>query len=268
MACRSLIWVTFCTCVVFCAASPTRRQFISITETTSSEPVVVVTKEGAVWDDNDDFDLDGDEDWMGEEPASPSSIPQRNEYEEYDDDDDDDDEYASKRGSSNEEEDIEHQDAEEGDEDVEVHDAEFLFLPSRDTRLVLQDDDEQSGPIKVRHTGKNSYPEVLDGDNSIEDSSKEDKSEDSEQFEFTIDNDEGDERNNEVDDKDDFVLEDSEQKDNSLLTKNDADLDDDDEDDDDDNFVVDDDNDADDDPMFESPEEDSQVIYGDHVFLY
>ncbi|GFU18732.1 uncharacterized protein TNCV_1352821 [Trichonephila clavipes] len=58
MACRSLIWVTFCTCVVFCAASPTRRQFISITETTSSEPVVVVTKEGAVWDDNDDFDLD------------------------------------------------------------------------------------------------------------------------------------------------------------------------------------------------------------------
>ncbi|CAL1276766.1 unnamed protein product [Larinioides sclopetarius] len=257
MACRSLIWVTLCTCVVFCAAIPTRRQFVSITETTSSEPAAVVTNEGAVWDENDDFDLDGDEEWLGDIPASPSSIPQRAEYEDYDVDDGEDDGYSSRRGSKGdaEDEDIDHQDAEEDESD-----AEFLFMPSRETRLVLQDDDDQSGPIKVRHTGKNSYPEVVDADNSVEDSSKEGRNEDSQNFEFTIDNDEEDDSNNEVDDKDDFVLEDSRPK--NLRRE----ADEEDDDDDDDNFV--DDEDEEEDPVFENPEEDSQVIYGDHLFLY
>ncbi|GBM62598.1 hypothetical protein AVEN_243342-1 [Araneus ventricosus] len=202
-----------------------------------------------------------DEEWLGEAPASPSSVPQRAEYEDYDDDDGDEDGYSSRRGNKSdaEDEDIDHQDAEE---DEDENDAEFLFMPSRETRLVLQDDDDQSGPIKVRHTGKNSYPEVIDADNSVEDSSKEGKNEDSQHFEFTIDNDEEDDSNNEVDDKDDFVLEDSRPKNQRREASQD-----DEEDDDDDNFVAGEDDD-DEDPMFENPEEDSQVIYGDHLFLY
>ncbi|GBM62601.1 hypothetical protein AVEN_243345-1 [Araneus ventricosus] len=90
----------------------------------------------------------GDEEWLGEAPASPSSVPQRAEYEDYDDDDGDEDGYTSRRGNKSdaEDEDIDHQDAEE---DEDENDAEFLFMPSRETRLVLQDDDDQSGPIKV-----------------------------------------------------------------------------------------------------------------------
>lgn len=270
MAVRSVCWlfswVIISTSVFLCTASPTRRQFVSITETTSSDPAEVVTDDGAVWDDTDEFDLDGDEDWLNEAMVvSPSSSPQQSDYEDYDDDDD----YSARRSGNvvvdlgdEDDDDVVHQDAEE---DNNGNEAEFLFLPSRDNRLLLQDDDDQGGPIKVRHTGKNSYSDILDTDNS-----KEGKGDSNRQFEFTIDNDDDDdEKDNEVDDDNgDFVLDESQQKDNNnveSVPRHEA-HDDDDEDDDDGEFAAGEDGNGY--PLLDNPDEDSQVIYGDHVFLY
>lgn len=92
---------------------------------------------------------------------SPSSLPFRSDFDDADDYDDDDDSTSKRRPSDDD--DIEVQDAEELDEDEEedkVDDgeqqsrrgnAEFLFMPATDKRLMLQDDDgDQSGLIKVR----------------------------------------------------------------------------------------------------------------------
>lgn len=52
-----LIFVTVFAYVEFLEASPTRRQLITNTEATASD--APVTNDGAIWDDNDEFDLDG-----------------------------------------------------------------------------------------------------------------------------------------------------------------------------------------------------------------
>ncbi|KFM68326.1 hypothetical protein X975_08309, partial [Stegodyphus mimosarum] len=272
----SLIWMTLCIYFALCISSPTRRQFVTITETTS-DPAVVVTNEETVWDDNDAFDLDGDI-WLNEAVVSPSTIPQHQDYDDYDDDEDDDDEYDQVRHEKvvvdfrDDEDTVEHQDAEE--DDIQTgNESEFLFMPPRDTRLMLEDDDEQSGPIKVRHTGRSSYPRILDVDNSAD--SEEEKDSISRQFEFTVDDDDEDDDDK---DKDDFVIEDShlnDDTDNSVevlptreVHEDDIDDDDDDDDDqDDEDFAV--EEDVNENSMFENPEEEAaQVIYGDHVFLY
>ena len=53
-----LIFVTILVFVEFLAASPTRRQYVAITEASASASPV--TSDGSEWDDNDDdFDVDG-----------------------------------------------------------------------------------------------------------------------------------------------------------------------------------------------------------------
>lgn len=248
----------------FSAASPTRRQYKTFTEATASDPPA--TNDGAAWDENDEFDLDG-EGWFSQAAVSPSSAPQPSrsqDYNEYDneedysrgnvmvdfggEDDDDDD-------NGDGDEDGQHlQDAEE--DDGSRNDSEFLFLPPRDTRLVLEDDDDdQSGPIKVRHTGRSSYPRTSDAivDNSVESAEDDGKEDDEHPYEFTIDeddkDDDDDDENEEVHKEDD--------SEESLPRHDDAD--------DEDEFV----SEGDDSDMFDNPEEEAaQVIYGDHVFLY
>lgn len=253
-----LVFATLLAFVEFLAASPTRRQYVGITEATASDSPV--TNDGTEWDDNDEFDLDG-EGWFSQAPVSPSPVPEKaHEYNEYDEDysrgnvmvefGDDDDEQEDADGEHLE------QDAEE--EDNTKNDSEFLFVPPKDTRLVLEDDDDdQSGPIKVRHTGRSSYPKVSDGaDNSLE-SSDEDKDDNEHPYEFTIDEDDKEEDDDEEEDThkdDDSSVE--------VLPRHEAHEDD---DDDDDEFV----SESDDSDMFDNPEEEAaQVIYGDHVFLY
>ncbi|XP_054710732.1 mitotic apparatus protein p62-like [Uloborus diversus] len=252
------VTVFYCLCMVFCViASPTRRQFVTYTETTSSDPAALVTNDGTVWDDSDDFVLA--DDWLSH--ASPSPTTDNDEYEydaeeqdphqegvlldhggvpmPYDDDDEDDSAEAQNR-----------------------HDSEFLFVPSRDNRLLLEDDD---GPIKVRHTGKNSYSRVATDDDSEEDKDQ--------QFEFTVDDENQSEEKVEDNDDSDFDLEEEtppkisvEENDTVEILPSQEIDDDDNEDDDEEEFE----NDLDgDDEMFENPDEDAaQVIYGDHVFLY
>ncbi|KAG8183092.1 hypothetical protein JTE90_010915 [Oedothorax gibbosus] len=257
----ALTWMTLVLVLFVVDASPVTRRL----ETTTSSLPVVVTSD---WDEGGDFDMDeGDDDWLGDAvPVSPSSLPFRSDFD--DDDYEDDDDSTSKRRPSDDD-DVDVQDAEELDEESEKADeqsrrssAEFLFMPGSDNRLMLQDDDgEQSGLIKVRHTGKSQYPEIqsnsLEEDNDVDDDEM--PSKDDGQFEFTIGQDEDAEDKS----KDDFVLEDTrsskdESDDENIpkpATRNIEDLDD-------------DDDDEDDDLVFESPEEDSQVIYGDPVFLY
>lgn len=50
-----LIFVTILVFVEFLAASPARRQYIAITESSASASPVTSDE----WDDNDDFDVDG-----------------------------------------------------------------------------------------------------------------------------------------------------------------------------------------------------------------
>lgn len=242
-----LAFVTVLACVEFLFASPTRRHLISITESSASDSPV--TNEGEVWGDNDEFDLDGQDGWYSQPAISPSSSPEKlSDYNDYEDDFNNNNNNRVKDNviDFDDDDDEDEEDQQEAEEN-NVNDSEYLFP------LALEDDDdEQSGPIKVRHTGRSSYPRVSEGgDNSIE-SAQEDNEH---PYEFAIDEDDKDEDDDENDDP---------HKDVGVDTppRHEAHEDD---DDDEDEFV----SEGEDNDMFDNPEEDAaQVIYGDHVFLY